>query len=59
MTCGGCEKSIRNALLTHDGVSDVEASHTAGTVKVEYDDARIGTDALRTAIEDAGFDVAA
>lgn len=59
MSCGGCEKSIRNALLTHDGVKEVNPSHANGTVDIEYDDARVAPDTLKQAIEDAGFDVAA
>ena len=59
MTCGGCEKSVRNALMDKDGVSEVVASHTAGTVKVDFDDSKIQQAALKQAIEDAGFDVAA
>jgi len=59
ITCGGCEKSIRNALLEKDGVSDVSASHETGIVKIDFDDAKIQPDALKQAIEDAGFDVAA
>ena len=59
ITCGGCEKSIRKALLEKDGVSDASASHETGIVKIDYDDAKIQQDAIKQAIEDAGFDVAA
>ena len=59
MTCGGCEKSIRNALLERDGVSDVTASHENGVVVIEFDDSKIQAGGLKQAIEDAGFDVAA
>jgi copper chaperone len=59
MSCGGCEKSIRNALLEHDGVAEVSASHESGIVAIEFDDAKIQQDQLKRAVEDAGFDVAA
>lgn len=59
MSCGGCEKSISNALLGKDGVNSVEASHSAGTVAIDFDDGKIQADALAAAIEAAGFDVAA
>jgi copper chaperone len=59
ITCGGCEKSIRNALLEKDGVSEVNASHETGIVNIDYDDNKIQQDVLKQAIEDAGFDVAA
>ena len=59
LTCGGCEKSVRNALLAHDGVTEVAASHETGIVAIDFDDSRIEQAALKQAIEDAGFDVAA
>lgn len=59
ITCGGCEKSIRNALLERKGVTDVSASHETGVVAIDFDDSQIQQDALKQAIEDAGFDVAA
>jgi copper chaperone len=59
ITCGGCEKSIRNALLDRDGVNDVTASHETGVVAIDYDDSRIAENLLKKTIEDAGFDIAA
>jgi copper chaperone len=59
ITCGGCEKSIRNALLEKDGVSEVAANHETGIVAIDFDDNKIQQDALKQAIEEAGFDVAA
>jgi copper chaperone len=59
ITCGGCEKSIRNAPLERAGVNDVNASHETGVVTIDFDDSQIQQDALKQAIEAAGFDVAA
>ena len=59
ITCGGCEKSIRNALLSNAGVSAATASHETGVVAIEYDDSKIQQEQLKQAIEAAGFDVAA
>jgi copper chaperone len=59
ITCGGCEKSIRNALLAQDGVNEATASHTTGVVDIEFDDNKIQQEKLRQAIVDAGFDIAA
>ena len=59
ITCGGCEKSIRNALLTNDGVNEATASHETGIVAIEFDDSKVNQQQLKQAIEDAGFDVAA
>jgi len=59
MTCGGCEKSIRNALLAQDGVSEATASHATGIVAIEFDENKIPQERLKQAIEDAGFNMAA
>jgi len=59
ITCGGCEKSIRNALLEKNGVIEVNASHESGIVKIDFDDDAIQPDMLKQTIEAAGFDVVA
>ena len=58
MTCGGCVKSIQNALNARDGVSSSNADLDAKLVTIEFDPAVIQHDGLVAAIEDAGFDVA-
>jgi copper chaperone len=57
MTCGGCVASVTRVLKAVPGVSDVAVSLTPGTAKVTYDPARTAVPALRTAVEDAGYDV--
>lgn len=59
MTCGGCVKSITNALQAKDGVKETKADLDSATVSVSFDPAKIQEGAIRSAIEDAGFDVAA
>ena len=59
MTCGGCVKSIQNALSGRDGVANAAADLDAKLVTIEFDPALIQRDGLVEAIEDAGFDVAA
>ena len=59
MTCGGCVKSIQNALSNRDGVVDTKADLESKTVSIEFDPAKIQKAGLAEAIEDAGFDVAA
>ena len=56
MTCGGCEQSVVSALLQVQGVRGARASHTAGRVDVDAS-GKIDEDAVRRAIEDAGFDL--
>ena len=57
MSCGGCVASVTRVLKAVPGVSDVEVSLSPGTVKVSFDPARTAAPALRSAIEDAGYDV--
>lgn len=59
MTCGGCVKSIENALNEQAGVLRVKADLDGGTVSIDFDPGAIAPAALEQAIENAGFDVAA
>ena len=59
MTCGGCVKSIQNALNGRKGVDNAVADLEAGTVAIEFDGKLIQRSVLEQAIVDAGFDVAA
>lgn len=56
MACTGCENRIQNALKTIDGVENVIASHTDGTVKVTLNN-DVEESVLKEKIEDLGFDV--
>lgn len=59
MTCGGCAKSIKNALATRPGIGNTDADVPGKLVTVEFDPAQIQRDGIVAAIEAAGFDVAA
>ena len=59
MSCAGCVASVQNALTSRDGVVSAAADLESGIVAIEFDPAVIARDGLETAIEDAGFDVAA
>jgi len=59
LTCGGCERSVQNALTSRKGVSAAKADRNAGIVSVEFDPAVIQRPALEKAIAEAGFKVAA
>jgi copper chaperone len=52
MTCGGCANSIKKALAGVPGVAEVEVD----LVSVQHD-GNADEGALRSAIENAGFDV--
>jgi copper chaperone len=59
MTCGGCERSVQNALTARQGVKSAKADRNAGLVSIEFDPAVIQRPALEKAIAEAGFKVAA
>jgi copper chaperone len=59
MTCGGCVASVTRVLKAIDGVDEVDVTLDAAQARIVYDPARTGVPALRKAIEDAGYDVAA
>ncbi len=54
MTCGGCAASVKRALQTLDANADVHVDLTTKQVKVTTN-AKL--DAVKVAIEDAGYDV--
>jgi len=59
MTCGGCVKSIQNALTHRDGITSATADLDSSTVAVEFDSGVIQQNAIEQAITEAGFSVAA
>jgi len=59
MSCGGCVASVTRVLKAIPGVADVAVTLTPGVATVTYDPGRAGLPALRSAIEDAGYDVVA
>ena len=58
MTCGGCENAVKRVLSMVEGVSNVTASHDANRVTLDIDPARVTRDAIKGAIERAGYRVA-
>ncbi|MBS0348975.1 MAG: heavy-metal-associated domain-containing protein [Proteobacteria bacterium] len=56
MSCQGCVKNVTGALSATPGVATVEVSLEQGEARVSYDPAKVSANALRTVIEDAGFD---
>lgn len=59
MTCGGCVNSVKRALANLPGVNQTDVSLEKGQATVDYDPAKVSPDQLKTAIEDAGYDVTA
>ena len=54
MTCGGCAASVKRAVKTLDANANVGVDLAAKTVKIET---TVHLDAVKSAIEDAGYDV--
>ncbi|NLC03648.1 MAG: heavy-metal-associated domain-containing protein [Tissierellia bacterium] len=55
MTCGHCEKAVKNALGELDGVKTVAVDLESKKVEVEGEN--LLDDKLKEAIEEAGYDV--
>lgn len=56
MTCGGCVATVTRVLRAVPGVTSVEVSLEQGRAVVRHDAATAPVEALRAAVEDAGFD---
>ena len=58
MTCGGCTNSVKRVLTALPGVGEVNVSLEHANAEVEFDPALVSVEALKHAIETAGFEVA-
>ena len=58
MTCGGCERRVRDAVSALPGVSAVVAEHIGDEVEVSFDPSAVGLGKIRAAITAEGFAVA-
>ncbi|MGE5384897.1 MAG: heavy-metal-associated domain-containing protein [Betaproteobacteria bacterium] len=56
MSCQGCVKNVTGVLSELAGVDRVEVSLERGTAHVFFDASRVQAEALKSTIEDAGFD---
>ena len=56
MVCGGCENRVQNALKTVEGVENVVADHTNGTVTITAKE-EVSISVMKETIEDLGFEV--
>ncbi|NMF88953.1 heavy-metal-associated domain-containing protein [Aromatoleum petrolei] len=55
MSCGGCVRNVTAVLKALPGVSDVQVSLEAAQAVVRYDPEKVSVEAMRAAVEDAGF----
>lgn len=56
MSCGGCVKNVTGVLQALAGVEAVQVSLEQATATVRHDPAKVPVEALRAAVEGAGFD---
>ena len=59
MSCQGCVASVTRVLKAVPGVTDVSVTLEPARASVAYDATRTEASALKAAIEDAGYGVAA
>ena len=59
MSCGHCKAAVEGELNGLSGVESSNADVEKGTVDVSYDEARVTTEDLKEAIEEAGYTVEA
>lgn len=58
MSCGHCRMAITQAVKAVAGVAEVAVDLGTKEVTVTYDPGKATPDAIRAAIEEAGYDVA-
>ncbi|MFA7269440.1 MAG: cation transporter [Sterolibacterium sp.] len=58
MSCGGCVKSVTEALLDLSGVTSAEVSLERGEAVVCYDAGKVTRQDMRRVIDEAGFESA-
>ena len=56
MSCGMCQSAVQEALSGVEGVAEAAVDLEGGRATVVFDEGKTNLGALRTAVEDAGFD---
>lgn len=57
MSCGHCEKAVKDTLMKMDGVNNVAVHLDSGKVDVTYDEKKVNLDKLADKVEEQGYDV--
>ncbi len=57
MTCGGCVSKVTKALQAIKGVNDVNVSLVDGEAKVQFDASLTSPAQLKSAVQEAGYNV--
>jgi copper chaperone len=58
MTCMGCVASVKRVLGGLNGVSSAEVTLNPAQATVAYDSGKVDLQSIKSAISDAGYDVA-
>lgn len=58
MTCMGCVASVKRVLAGLNGVSSAEVTLSPAQAIVTYEAGKVDLQSIKTAISDAGYDVA-
>jgi len=58
ISCGHCKASIEGAVAPLEGVESAEVTIDAKTVDVSFNESVVDLDAIVTAIDDQGYEVA-
>ncbi len=56
MSCGMCQSAVQEALSGVEGVAEAAVDLEGSRATVVFDEGATSLDALRAAVEDAGFD---
>ena len=56
MMCNGCEDTVKKAVAALPGVIEVSASHESGQVTVTHGDGGPAPEAIKAAIDAAGYE---
>jgi copper chaperone len=58
MSCGHCQKRVFGALMSLEGVEEVEVDLATGTVRVLHQPGNPGRESMAKAVAGAGYEVA-
>lgn len=55
MTCAACAKAVEKAVVKLEGISKASVNFATEKLHLEYDDAMVSTELIKTAVEKAGY----
>ena len=57
MTCEGCQVAVEKAIDGLKGVQSIQVNLQEGLATVDFDEAVVGVQQMKNAVEEAGFEV--